>query len=554
MEIDVLVVGAGPTGLLLAAELARHGVRPRLIERATSPSPHSKALAVHARTLELWDDLGVTPRALARGVRLHGMNLYAEGQRLAHLSFDELDSPHPYVLILPQSVTESLLAERAAELGVTVERGVELVALDPGDDAVRCTLRGPTGDAQVSSRWVIGCDGAHSTVRKQLDLPFAGADLALGFVFGDVTSHGDLADDEGHVHFAPDGVAAWIPLPEPGTWRVICGLPPGEPVPEQVTLETLQALVDARMPRPPRLSDPTWLTGFEVRQRKVERYRAGRVLLAGDAAHAHSPVGGQGMNTGLQDAYNLAWKLALVARGQARPALLDSYEAEREPVARSLLRDTERGTRAVSLRHPVAQAVRNHVASFLTSLDVVRHRLARGVGELSIHYRSSPIVDEDRSSLLDANLVRDPNNELPSVLDWRDFSSAPHPGDRAPDAPLGDGHRLYDELRGTAHVLLLFDGASATSLGYARMAAIADHVESHYGDRLRARLVIPHATVPPELEGNPRLLLDPDGLAHQAYGAGAECLYLIRPDGYVGYRSQPADANRLQAYLTRLLT
>jgi 2-polyprenyl-6-methoxyphenol hydroxylase-like FAD-dependent oxidoreductase len=557
VSVDVLVVGAGPTGLLLAGELARHGLRPRLVDKLAAPSSKSKALGVHARTLEIWEDLGIVDEALARGRKLYGMNLYAGADRLAHLSLDELDSPYPFVLVLPQFETEAILTQHAAALDVPVERGVTLVGIAPDSDAVRCTLAHPDGRVEETRvPWLVGADGAHSDVRRLLDVPYRGSDLAASFVFGDVGIDWWVARDEGHVFFSPDGPVLCLPLPGEGRWRVIAGLPPGQPRPQEVTLELLRDLVRERIAFPLDLHDPEWLTGFDVRQRKVETYRVGRVFLAGDAAHCHSPVGGQGMNTGLQDAYNLAWRLALVQRGSGQPGLLDAYQAEREPVARALLWGTDRGTRVVTLRNPVGQAVRNHVASYLTSLDVVRQRLARSVGELSVHYRGSPLVDEDRTSLLDAELLRDAHNELPSVLDWREFSSAPHPGDRAPDVafptPGGDA-RLYPLLQGTSHVVLVFDGAAATESGYSGMQALAERVRARHAAHVTVLLVVPASEAPLALSGSPGLVLDSEGLLHQAYGAGAECLYVIRPDGYVGYRCQPADADRLMAYLGRIL-
>lgn len=544
--IDVLVVGAGPVGLLMAAELARHGLAPRLIERRAERSTLSKALAIHARTLEILHDVGVVDEVLARGLRVHGVNVYANRERIAHLSFDELQAPYPFILSLPQSDTEELLEGLAGRHGVEVEREAELIGVVQDTQGVTATLRRGGEEESCRARWLVACDGAHSTVRRALGLAYGGEDLEATFALADVHLAWDRPHDESHVFFSPEGPVIAIPMPGEGRYRLVAAVPADG---GEATLAGFEALLAERCHLPVTASDPRWLTTFAIRQRKVDRYRDGRVFVAGDAAHCHSPAGGQGMNTGLQDAYNLAWKLALVARGVGRPELLDSYHAEREPIAAQVLRGTGVGTKVVTLRHPVTRAVRNHIASFLTSLEVVQQRALRATGELDVGYRGSPIVTEDRGSILGTRLGEDRTTEAPSLWDFRDFGAGPRAGDRAPDADLG-GARLHDRLRGTAHTLLLFDGQAPTEHGYVRMAAIADRVRARHEAHVSAHVVIPGAERPATLAGwDGSVLRDVDGAAHAAYGASAECLYLVRPDGHVGYRAQPIDEDRLRAAL-----
>jgi hypothetical protein len=341
-----------------------------------------------------------------------------------------------------------------------------------------------------------------------------------------------------------------IPMPGEGRWRVIADTSDAH----HPTLHLLQDLLIKRTALNPAASDATWLSAFTARQRKAPYYRSGRALLAGDAAHSHSPIGGQGMNTGLQDAFNLAWKLALVIRGAAADSLLNSYEAEREPIAAALLKGTARGTRLLTLRGTLSQAVRNTLVSIATSLDAVQQRLVRTLGELDIHYRGSPIVAEDRTSVLFAPLTADPNSEQASLAQWRDFSAAPQPGDRAPDVhglSLDDAPTyLHAITRAPLHTLLLFDGRASTAEGYQTLTDIADEIARHYHGLLQAFIVVPMPNPPDALATWPgATLLDPDGKLHDAYGAGAECLYLIRPDGYIGYRAQPAERLPLLTYL-----
>ena len=553
---QILIIGAGPVGLFLAAELARHGVLARVVDKSSGPSVHSKALGVQPRTLELFADCGLIDEVTRRGRRTTGMRMYGAGRQLVHVPLGELDSPYPYTLILPQNETEAILEELCRERGVIVERDVVCTSVTQNVDGVEVVLARALEDGaeeasveRVRVPWVVGCDGAHSTVREAMGIAYEGEDLGAHIAFADCPAQLDLADDENHLFFTADGFAILIPLPEPGMWRTICSLAHGATV--SLTRESFQALFDARLHVPVKIGEPVWATEFIVRQRKVKRYRAGRVFLAGDAAHCHSPLGGRGMNTGLQDAYNLAWKLALVIEGVGRSELLDSYQDEREPVARDLLDETSRTTRAATLTSTVPQTLRNLMLGVMTQFDGIRTRLADNASQLDITYRRSPIVAETKSSLLGSVLTASLEDELPSVADWTDFSQAPRPAARAPDAPVGDT-TLHELLYGTQHTVLLFDGAAPTDAGYANMHRIARAVRTSYGRYIHAHVVIPSRAAPPALPPDLSILFDGDGSLHARYGAGAECLYVIRPDGHIGYRSQPADQGKLMAWLATI--
>jgi hypothetical protein len=260
------------------------------------------------------------------------------------------------------------------------------------------------------------------------------------------------------------------------------------------------------------------------------------------------------MNNGIQDAHNLVWKMALVLRGRSPDSLLDSYTKERQPIAASTVFITELATRAVTLRIPVVQEIRNHFAKVVTGLEVVQARATRTASGIANNYRRSPLVGEHRASLLGTNVIADRSTELPSVHDWLDFSSAPHPGDRAPDVEYEPGARLFALTRGVAHQLLLFDGAAATPEGYANFRSILRTIDERYHGLIASRVIVPREAVPAELSDSAsRVVLDRGGRLHARYGAGSECLYLLRPDGYVGFRSLPADEEALLGYLKRLL-
>lgn len=552
MSVDVLIVGSGPTGLLLAAQLARHGITPRLIDKNPQPSDKSKALAVFARTLEIFDELGIAQEAIARGRLLYGGNIYSQLDRIAHINLGRIDSFFPFVLCLPQYETECLLGRYVESLGVKIERPVTFTTMEQDTDGVTTILCHPDGQQErCRAAWLIGCDGARSTVRESVGLTYGGVDLNNQFILADARVDWNLLRDEIHLFYSADGVLAGIPLPQENYWRVIADFPPDAEPPEHLALSLFQRLVIERSHLNVSMSDPLWMSRFSIRQRMVGTCRSGRVIVAGDALSSHSPIGGQGMNTGLQDAYNLAWKLALVIRQQGRVELLDSYPAEREPVSESLLNATEWGTRIVTLRNPVLQNIRQSLLGFFTRFDRVQHHLATTLSELNVNYRNSPIVQENSSFPLPA-----PGN----LRNWFDFHRGPQAGDRAPDAMVqvvGGLKRLFHVFCDLKHNLLLFNGKD----DYVRLSRIAREIEETFRDRscrcsfgnhIAVHLVLPTAQIPEAIEWDGSLLLDPQAECHHRYGAEGECLYLIRPDGYIGYRSQPIDPNRLKAYLEKI--
>lgn len=549
MSDPILVVGAGPAGLMAACELRRRGAEVRIVDCAEVPTDKSKALGVHARTLELLDSMGIADRFVAVGRKIHGTNAFADGKRIVHVEFHDIDSPFPFVLAVPQADTERLLRERLAELGgAAVERGVKLVALAQDDAGVTATLERAGGGRETARvAWLVGCDGAHSAVRHALGLSFDGVPYEERFVLADVVLECGLPEDEVSAYLAPDGIAAVFPLPA-GRWRVIVDAPLEEP-----TIEDVMGLLRARGVPPVTLRETNWVAGFRIHRRIVPHYRVGHCFVAGDAAHIHSPVGGQGMNTGMQDAFNLAWKLALVAQGAARPSLLDSYEPERRPVAAATLTGTDLATKVVTLRNPVAREVRNRLAGFLSSLEMVQRRMLAQASEVAIDYRASPIVDEHRAPVARATVGKRVG-EGPTLSDWMDFGGAPQPGDRAPDVRIDETTTLHALLRHPKTTLLLFDGAAATPEGYANLAGIAGRVRERWGAHVEPLIVVPRVERPSELPAGDHVVLDAGKALHRRYGAGSECLYLVRPDGYVGFRSQPAAWRPLEEHLSSIFT
>lgn len=551
----ILVVGAGPTGLALAGELFRHGVECRIVDRDPGPHTESRATDVHPKTLELMHKMGVLEEVHARGTVRREVAMYSDGDRIAHIGLEDADTPYPHMLGIAQSDTEAVLESHLHSLGGRVERSVRLATLVQDPEGVTPVLLHPDGRYEEPRfDYVVGCDGAHSAVRKAIGLQFLGSTFDESFLLFDAKLEWDQSHELVALYSSRQGMIGALPLPH--GWIRFFGdvdTPPaarGTAVDPSVCREMLAT----RLPIAHRLVDLGWSAYFRIHTRMVEQYRKDRVFLAGDAAHIHSPAGGFGMNLGIQDAGNLGWKLALVARGHAPAALLESYEPERHPVAKAVCTETDMSTRVGLWRNPVARGLVSGLIGLITRLPPIRQRMISNALELGYDYRASPISGEHRASIMSAPLTHSNDSERASLGDALDFGSAPHAGDRAPDVLLAGGPRLYDRLRGPEHVLLLLDGQAHTADGYRRMAEIATEVRRRHPARIRPVIVI-HGARPPEgLPWDGDVWLDAEASLHKRYGAAAECLYLIRPDGHISFRAQPLALQPLLTHLSRYLT
>jgi 2-polyprenyl-6-methoxyphenol hydroxylase-like FAD-dependent oxidoreductase len=525
---DVLVVGAGPTGLTLAAQLQAVGAGVRIIDRQPDRVHESRALAVQPRTLEVLRGLSVTQELLARGNDAVWVQLHA-GRRAVQIRLFGLglaDTAYPFLLFVSQADTEQALNDHLAGRGVRVERGVELAAFTAGPDRVSCTLRHDGGRTeQVAARYLVGCDGAHSTVRRQAGIPFQGGAYPQTFALADLEVDGGLAADTTHAFLGQVGLLFFFPLGRPASWRLL-GMHPtlqGQQEPTRPSLEELQALADLFTGGRLRLRDPVWLTYFRLAHRHATRYRAGRVFLAGDAAHVHSPAGAQGMNTGIQDAWNLGWKLALVARGLAAEALLDTYDAERRPVGRFVVRFTDRAFSVATSTNPLVRGLRTRLVPRMLPL-ALRFNLAlaygfRTISQLGISYRHSPAVQEGRPPL----------------------RRGPRAGDRLPDARVArDGQVGWlGEALAAPRFHLLLCGRPTDDWDASQVAALRS--------RLPDTLAVHYLT----REAAAGALHDVDGQALARLGITETAHYLIRPDGHIGYRAAGTDLKGVRDYLER---
>ena len=383
----VLICGAGPTGLSLALEFARFGVPFRIIDRSAAGAEHSQAVAVQARTLELLEACHITDRLLAVAQRVERVQLNAGARTLLEADFTELPTSYPFVAIVAQNETERIMREALEELGGRIERGITLTAFRQDADGVVAELAGLAGTERVRARFLAGCDGAHSTVRQLLDIPFAGSALPENFALADVQMDTDLPRDTLCVQLAPDGGAVVL-LPMRSGWRIVLESP--QALPDPLESETFAAALAAQQ-LAARQIRTDWMASYPVQQRRVAHMRTGNVFLLGDAAHIHSPLGGQGMNSGIGDAINLAWKLALVIRDGVTATLLDSYEGERGAVGRALLAATDYGNRLTFNANTMVRALRNAALPLAAHLPLVRERLIENIAQLRIAYPHSPL-------------------------------------------------------------------------------------------------------------------------------------------------------------------
>ena len=536
---DVLIAGAGPVGLSAAAELRRHAVRCRLVDRLPARLPYAKAVGIQPRTLEIWDRMGLARTVLEAAVPMRGQLIYVNGREQARIDL-QLPPEVPYgFAALPQYETERLLEEYVAGLGTAIERGTELLSFTQDADGVTARLRSASGaEEEVRARYLIGCDGAHSIVRKGLGLGFEGGAFPEEYMLADVEADWDLPAGYGvrSSHRADDGstddLLVCIPLPGAGRYRMSMLVPaelstaakdgastPGDDVAHGLEhgrapeLSHIQAVVDRLAPRPAALSRMRWSSVFRISHRIVDRYGDGRVFVAGDAAHIHPPTGAQGMNTGIQDACNLAWKLALVIKGEAGPALLASYDAERRPVGEEV----------------VGRTVRHATHGIGADSDDPRTLMLREA-QLLVGYRDGPLAGTPYGP-----------------------ADAPQPGDRAPDCaglatpvatyPL----RLLDVLRDrTRHVLILYAAdasdlapavASAAGVGLMPGDAPGASDGTDPGAGLPTVAVLAREAGPAGPDGSavPRYR-DASGEFARIYHPDGGTGFVVRPDGQLGAR------------------
>lgn len=540
---DVLVIGAGPVGLTLAAELRRHEINVRLVERRKEPHPHPNAAIVHVRTLEILSAMGAIDLFLPKSYPLSGIYSQTKGKPLGFIEVEGVKSPFSGPRTIPQHTTEALLTEHLHRLGGRIERDTEAIGLEQDGDSVRVRLRhsGENGRESVATtRWVVGCEGSASMCREALKIPFEG-ERYTGKEFLQADAHvlWSFPHGFGYQFIAQDRILMFFPYDATGHYRIICARNDQDAGNhEPPTLAEMETIIRELADPTASLHDSTWLNRFRTGYRLARTFRQERVFLAGDAGHVHIPIGGQGMNYGMHDAFNLAWKLAAVAKGEAQSVLLDSYEAERRPADEGLIHGTDRGFHALVESHPAIQSAMQLLGPSLLALPVVQKRVRDVLAEVRVAYPDSPLSE----------------NHL--------FGTGPAAGSRAPDArivrmPQRESGSLHELFRDTRWTLLLFAGHNPSPREVEALEKIGGGMARRYGRRVAAFLVFcGDPPVPVHENWSAGILMDRMHLAHRAYGVTrSPRLYLIRPDGYVGFRGAHRPHHRnLAAYLDRVLT
>ncbi|HLN99166.1 MAG TPA: FAD-dependent monooxygenase [Pyrinomonadaceae bacterium] len=517
MKTDVLIVGAGPTGLSLACQLIRYGTDFVIVEKNEGITPYSKALGVHARTLEIYEQLGLAQKAVANGTIAGKVRMLEGGKVVGEVDLSNVGegmSTYPFLLVLEQSQNEQLLYEYVRGNGRDVLWQHDLESLSQNETGVTANVRTSGGETQIiNAKYLVGCDGPRSPVRHALGLSFEGSTFERLFYVADVFIDWKFSHDALHVCIAENGVVAFFPMPGEKRWRIVGAFPEGHEKDEsEILYEEIEARIKKEAEVELDITRVDWFSVYKVHTRHVEKFSSGRGFVAGDAAHIHTPAGGQGMNTGIQDAYNLAWKLALVLKGEAAERVLDSYNEERLPNARRLLQTTDRMFNLAAGNDWLLNLIRTTVfppmAKFILSIDAVKKRFFPLISQIGITYRDSSLSAH----------AGDEKFEVKA-------------GDRLPYF-LVDGHSVFDQLRAPKfHLVIFWDGQS-------------DH--SSY-EEMKNKIANGHAHL------IDLYLIPIDAHIAEAFGTTKNFHVLLRPDNHVALISSDFSFRDLAAYLKEVI-
>ena len=524
-HIPVLIVGAGPTGLTMACELARRGIQFRIIDKKPERTLTSNAVGMQPRTIELLDQMGIVNQFLKEGNFCSAAHMHVKGKTLGRISFNQIDSFYKFVLMIPQSETERLLTDRLAEFDKDVERALELIDLRQENNSVLSTIKDSEGNTEtVTSDWLIGCDGANSMIRQKSGIVFLGKDLPEQFVVADAQMDSFQSNIELQVYFNKGTLLGIFPLSS-NKYRIVANIHQSHP--RKIFIEKeIKEIINERSYGDYSVNAVSWISPFWIHSKIVNNMRSGAIFLAGDAAHIHSPAGGQGMNTGIQDAYNLAWKLSLVINGHANPTLLNSYHDERYPIVSKIVQRTELFTKAALFENPFLINLRNFVLKILFRQPRFVKKISMIVTQLATQYKNSPMIDYQQSI----------------------SRKSPRPGERAPDAMITPTSRLFSYLRDTGHPILLFSGQKAEEDQLIKIKQLQLWLNQTYPELVKTYIISKQ-----KIDDSDNTIIDIDNKIHQKYQVKGEAIYIIRPDNYIAYCANKIDQNSIQQFFSRYL-
>ncbi len=519
----ILIVGAGPVGLYMANECVRYGLSFDIIDKKPGLSIHSKAFAIHSHTLLTFTQSGFVGPVLQQGAKITKFETKVNKKTLSQLDFSQIDTLYPEIIVLPQNKTENIFNDKLLKNNVFVQWNTELTAIQQTSTGSQVTLNCNNQLKTSDYKWVIACDGSHSILRDAANLKFTGGQYKNVWWLADLKMQTSLPKDKIIIFFSDAGFCAYFPDKEQRCRLILSKTDQDMPI----SLENFVAETKKHIKEDFTVLESAWVSEFHVSHRLIEHYRYKNIFFAGDAAHIHSPVGGQGLNTGIQDIQNLAWKLALVEQGKAKLELLDSYEEERIEIGKVILKETDIMTRTWLIKSPWEKSLRNFLISTITGIKPFQTAMVKRMAELTINYGKSSIVKQHgKTGLINAGQL------LPNIY-LEDLQQ--------------NKQNLFVLLAGTKHHLLVL---CPENKEISAAISFLEKISSQYALEIICYLIV---STRPTIQCNARVLIDPDLAAHHKLKLTTSTVVLIRPDQYVGYSQAGLDPEKLLLYLRQTI-
>ncbi len=529
MKEPILIVGAGPAGLSLALELSRHKVPVRIIDKETGRHHESRSLALHSRTLEIFEKLGVVDAILNRGKRVYNFKVYLKDKEALDLDFSNLKAPYPFICMLPQNETEEVLIEELVKYDVHVERQTKLLNIKEQSEGIKAFIRNDRGEKEsITTPFLIGCDGASSSVRRLMKIPFKRYGYVGNYLLADVLLSWDQNPDALRRFQHPSGAVTVIPIKD-RHYRIMCDLEPN-PCSYVVSETYLKKVLLQRVPEDLEVEDIEWMSDQKLSYREAEQFRSNRVFLAGDAAHLHSPIGGQGLNLGIQDVFNLGWKLAYITHYHVRTVLLASYSRERKPVVQHVLKTTRRLTDLAAPSGFFSKRYQDLLFNLLNKTSALKLKTLADVSGLGTKYKKSSIVKSQKK--------------------WLFFIPSVKAGSRFLDGDLINPKtrqevRLFSLIKNTQHHLFIF----CRQRHLLKAKELLQDLNTKYSEVMGVHLISPDE----ELEVD-HYWIDQDKEIAKPYRLGYPFMILVRPDGYIGLTAKGFSKKKVDFYFQTLLS